>query len=147
LIVKLTPNTTDVAATARAAEEGGADAVSLINTLRGLALSPASREPWLGGVTGGVSGPAIRAVALAQVYAVRAAIALPIIGMGGVQSGQNALDLLQAGASLVAVGSESFRDPAAGSRIAAELRSLRLPGTEVPQTAAFSNQPSLRAGS
>jgi dihydroorotate dehydrogenase (NAD+) catalytic subunit len=137
LIVKLTPNTTDVAATARAAEEGGADAVSLINTLRGLALSPSSRQPWLGGVTGGVSGPAIRAVALAQVYAVRAAIGLPIIGMGGVQSGRNALDLLQAGANLVAVGSESFRDPAAASRIAAELRSLRLPNTEVPQTAAF----------
>jgi dihydroorotate dehydrogenase (NAD+) catalytic subunit len=138
LIVKLTPNTTDVAATARAAEEGGADAVSLINTLRGMAFAPRSGQPWLGGGTGGVSGPAIRAVALAQVYSVRAAVSLPIIGMGGVQSGRNALDLLQAGANLVAVGSESFRDPAAGSRIARELRSLAASGAEIPQTAAFS---------
>ncbi len=140
LIVKLTPNTTDVAATARAAEEAGADAVSLINTLRGMALSPGSTEPWLGGVTGGVSGPAIRAVALAQVYAVRAAITLPIIGMGGVQSGQHALDLRRAGANLVAVGSESFRDPAAASRIAAEVGSLRVSTQEIPQTATFSTR-------
>ena len=124
LIVKLTPNASDVAAVARAAEEAGASAVSLINTIRGMALAPGSARPWLGGVTGGVSGPAVRAVALAQVHTVSAAVALPIVGIGGVQRGRDALDLLHAGARLVAVGTESFRDPAAGSRVAAELFSL-----------------------
>lgn len=124
LIVKLTPNTADVAACARAAQEGGADAVSLINTLRAMALAPAGRgghEPWLGGGTGGLSGPAIRPVALAQVAAVARAVSIPVVGMGGVQSGAHARDLLVAGATLVAVGTESFRDPAAGARIAREL--------------------------
>ena len=109
---------------ARAAEAAGADAVSLINTLRGMALDPRTGQPWLGGVTGGVSGPAVRAIALAQVHAVAQAIEIPIVGMGGVQRGTDALDLMRAGASLVAVGTESFRDPAAGSRIASELFEL-----------------------
>jgi dihydroorotate dehydrogenase (NAD+) catalytic subunit len=139
LIVKLTPNTTDVARTAKTAEEGGADAVSLINTLRGMALAPQTDRPWLGGVTGGVSGPAIRAVALAQVYAVRKTVEVPIVGMGGVQNGRDALNLLKAGADLVAVGSESFRDPAAGSRVARELATLRSRPAEIPQTAGFSS--------
>jgi dihydroorotate dehydrogenase (NAD+) catalytic subunit len=121
LIVKLTPNTADVAACAQAAESAGADAVSLINTLRAMALGP-DGEPWLGGRTGGLSGPAIRNVALAQVAAVSARVSVPIVGMGGVQTGAHALDLLRAGATLVAVGTETFRDPAAGSRIARELR-------------------------
>jgi dihydroorotate dehydrogenase (NAD+) catalytic subunit len=121
LIVKLTPNTADVAACGRAAEAGGADAVSLINTLRAMALGP-DGETWLGGRTGGLSGPAIRNVALAQVAAVAAGVSVPIVGMGGVQTGVHALDLLRVGATLVAVGTESFRDPAAGSRIARELR-------------------------
>jgi dihydroorotate dehydrogenase (NAD+) catalytic subunit len=124
LIVKLTPNASDVASVARAAQDAGADAVSLINTIRGMALDPVSGEPWLGGVTGGVSGPAVRAVALAQVHAVAGAIALPLVGMGGVQSGGDALDLLRAGATLVALGTESFRDPAAGRRVASELAAL-----------------------
>jgi dihydroorotate dehydrogenase (NAD+) catalytic subunit len=124
LIVKLTPNASDVAAVARAAEGAGASALSLINTLRGMALDPGSGRPWLGGTTGGVSGPAVRAVALAQVHAVAEAVELPIIGMGGVQRGQDAFDLMRAGAQLVAVGTESFRDPAAGRRIAAELGGL-----------------------
>lgn len=124
LIVKLTPNATDVGAVARAAEESGASALSLINTLRGTALHPRSGEPWLGGGTGGVSGPAVRAVALAQVATVRHAVELPIVGMGGVQRGRDAIDLMRAGATLVAVGTESFRDPAAGSRIASELEEL-----------------------
>ena len=118
LIVKLTPNASDVPAVALAAERAGADAVSLINTIKGMVLDPRSGEPWLGGQTGGVSGPAVRAVALAQVFAVSAAVAVPVIGMGGVESGRDAADLLRAGAALVAVGTESFRDPAAGSRIA-----------------------------
>jgi dihydroorotate dehydrogenase (NAD+) catalytic subunit len=122
LIVKLTPNTADVAACAQAAQDAGADAVSLINTLRAMALAPAGRpgprRPWLGGGTGGLSGPAIRAVALAQVAAVAARVSIPVVGMGGVQSSRHARELIDAGATLVAVGTESFRDPAAGARIA-----------------------------
>src|SRR5262249_11368670 len=79
LIVKLTPNATDVAAVARAAEQAGASAVSLINTIRGMALRPGTDQPWLGGVTGGVSGPAVRAIALAQVRAVSDAVQIPIV--------------------------------------------------------------------
>ncbi len=120
IIVKLTPNAADVPAVAKAAEAAGADAVSLINTIKGMALHPRSGEPWLGGVGGGVSGPSVRAVALAQVYAVAETVDVPVVGMGGVQRGADALDLLRAGADLVAVGTESFRDPAAGLRIARE---------------------------
>ncbi len=127
LIVKLTPNTADVAVVAAAAEAEGADAVSLINTLRATAFAPGSGgRPWLGGVTGGLSGPAIRTVALAQVAAVARRITLPIVGMGGVTHGTHARDLLAAGATLVAVGTESFRDPAAGTRISRELKSLQI---------------------
>jgi dihydroorotate dehydrogenase (NAD+) catalytic subunit len=126
LIVKLTPNCTSPAAVAAAAEQHGADAVSLINTLRGMAMNPhRPGEPWLGGGTGGVSGPAVRAVALAQVRDVRAAVSIPIVGMGGVQRGGHASDLLHAGADVVAVGTESFRDPLAGARVAAELAALQ----------------------
>jgi dihydroorotate dehydrogenase (NAD+) catalytic subunit len=121
LIVKLTPNASDPAAVARAAEEAGADAVSLINTIKGMALDPRTAQPWLGGTTGGVSGPAVRAIALEQVRAVSSSLAIPVIGMGGIASGAHAADFLAAGAACVAVGTESFRDPAAGLRIAAEL--------------------------
>jgi len=123
LIVKLTPNCASPADVAAAAEQHGADAVSLINTLRGMALH--AGEPWLGGTTGGVSGPAVRAIALAQVAEVSARIDLPVIGMGGVQCGRHADDLLRAGAALVAVGTESFRDPLAGERVRKELRALQ----------------------
>jgi dihydroorotate dehydrogenase (NAD+) catalytic subunit len=119
LIVKLTPNTADVAACAHAAEDAGADAVSLINTLRAFAPHPRRPgEPWLGGGTGGMSGPAVRAVALAQVRAVAARVCIPVVGMGGLQTAAHARQFLEAGAALVAVGTESFRDPAAGSRVA-----------------------------
>jgi dihydroorotate dehydrogenase (NAD+) catalytic subunit len=121
LIVKLTPNAADVAAVARAAQDAGADAVSLINTIRGMALHPRTGRPWLGGGTGGASGPAIRAVALAQVHAVAAAVTIPIVGMGGVQRAEDARDLIRAGAKLVGVGTENFRDPLAAERIAREL--------------------------
>ncbi len=121
LIVKLTPNTADVAACAAGAQAGGADAVSLINTLRATALTPGGSAPWLGGGSGGLSGPAIRAVALAQVARVAERVTIPIIGMGGVASGRDARELVDVGATLVAVGTENFRDPAAGSRIAREL--------------------------
>ena len=130
LIVKLTPNADDVPAVARAAQDAGADAVSLINTLRGMALDPATGEPWLGGGTGGVSGPAVRAIALAQVHAVASQVSIPVVGMGGVARGRDALDLMRAGAELVAVGTESFRDPGAASRILAELEGLRGEGGE-----------------
>ncbi len=126
LIVKLTPNTADVAAVAAAAEHEGADAVSLINTLRAMALDPRSGRPWLGGTTGGLSGPAIRSVALAQVSAVARRVAIPIVAMGGVARGRHANDLISVGATLVAVGTENFRDPCAGSRIASELKSLQI---------------------
>lgn len=121
LIVKLTPNASDVGGVAAAAESAGADALSLVNTLRGMALHPRTGEPWLGGRTGGLSGPAIRAVALAQVAEVAGRVSIPLVGMGGVQSGRDAAALLRAGATLVAVGTESFRDPAAAARIASEL--------------------------
>ncbi|HEU4980543.1 MAG TPA: nitronate monooxygenase, partial [Solirubrobacterales bacterium] len=106
---------------ALAAERGGADAVSLINTIRAAAIDPRTGDAWLGGGTGGLSGPAVRAVALAQVVAVSAAVDVPIVAMGGIATGRDAADMIRAGAALVAVGTESFRDSAAGSRIAAEL--------------------------
>ena len=129
LIVKLTPNTADVAAVADAAQAEGADAVSLINTLRALALSPSSGGPWLGGGTGGLSGPAIRHVALAQVAAVAARVSIPIVGMGGVSRAEHALDLLSVGATIVAVGTENFRDPTAAKRVAFDLKSLQIART------------------
>lgn len=122
LIVKLTPNASDVPAVAAAAEAAGADGVSLINTLRAGVVAPGGGA-WLGGGTGGLSGPAVRAVALAQVAAVAARVAIPVVGMGGVQSARHARALLDVGATLVAVGTESFRDPGAGARIARDLHS------------------------
>ena len=128
LIVKLTPSAPDPAAVAAAAQDAGADAVSLVNTLKGMALHPETGEPWLGGRTGGVSGPAIRAIALEQVASVAQRVEIPVIGMGGIASGGHAADFIAAGASAVAVGTESFRDPAAGRRIGAELADLSLSG-------------------
>jgi dihydroorotate dehydrogenase (NAD+) catalytic subunit len=134
LIVKLTPNCADVSACALAAQEGGADAVSLINTLRATALTPDEHkrtpgppDPWLGGGTGGLSGAAIRPVALAQVAAVVKRVAIPVVGMGGVQSTLHARQFLDVGARLVAVGTETFRDPLVATRIATELACLPYP--------------------
>jgi dihydroorotate dehydrogenase (NAD+) catalytic subunit len=125
VIVKLTPNCTSPADVAAAAEQHGADAVSLVNTLRGMAFHPRRPgRPWLGGGTGGVSGPAIRAMALAQVAEVRARVSIPVVGMGGVQTGEHAHALLRAGADIVAVGTESFRDPLAGANVAAGLAEI-----------------------
>jgi dihydroorotate dehydrogenase (NAD+) catalytic subunit len=144
LIVKLTPNCASPADVAAAAEAHGADAVSLINTLRGMAMHPRHpSEPWLGGGersgderaargSGGVSGPAVRAIALAQVAEVRARVHCAIVGMGGIQCGRHADDMLRAGADLVAVGTESFRDPLAGERVCHELRALRPGRSGVP---------------
>jgi dihydroorotate dehydrogenase (NAD+) catalytic subunit len=121
LIVKLTPNVADPAAVAAAAEAGGADAVSLINTVKASAFDPRSGEPALAAGHGGLSGPAVRPVALQQLRAVTAAVAIPAIGMGGIGNGADAAEFIAAGAALVAVGTENFRDPRAGSRVAAEL--------------------------
>jgi dihydroorotate dehydrogenase (NAD+) catalytic subunit len=126
LIVKLTPNVADPASVAQGAERGGADAVSLINTLKGTAVDPATGEPALGNGYGGLSGPAVRPVALEQLRAVRAAVGLPLIGMGGISTGADAAEFLALGAALVAVGTESFRDPRAGQRVAVELESSLL---------------------
>jgi dihydroorotate dehydrogenase (NAD+) catalytic subunit len=121
LIVKLTPNVAEPALVARAAEQGGADAVSLINTLGAAAIDPATLKPWLGAGRGGLSGPAIRAFALGQVREVAAAVSVQVIGMGGIESGADALDFLAAGATAVAVGTANFRDPLAGNRVRLEL--------------------------
>ncbi|HVD41436.1 MAG TPA: dihydroorotate dehydrogenase [Solirubrobacterales bacterium] len=122
MIVKLTPNVANPEAVAVAAEEGGADAVSLINTLKASAINPLTQEPALAAGHGGLSGPAVRPIALQQLRAVRAAIEIPVIGMGGVSSGADAAEFLAAGAALAAVGTENFRDPRAGSRITKELQ-------------------------
>ncbi|HEY1285810.1 MAG TPA: dihydroorotate dehydrogenase [Solirubrobacterales bacterium] len=132
LIVKLTPNVANPAEVAVAAEEGGADAVSLVNTLKAGAIDPSSGEPAIAAGHGGLSGPAIRPVAIAQIRSVAAAVRLPIVGMGGVGDGADALEMIDAGASLVAVGTESFRDPRAGERIASELQN-QLSGRPGPQ--------------
>ncbi|MCB0866773.1 MAG: dihydroorotate dehydrogenase [Solirubrobacterales bacterium] len=122
LIVKLTPNVAAPASVAAGAEAGGADAVSLINTLKARPMF--AGKPWLGAGSGGLSGPAVRAVALQQVSDVAAAVSIPIAGMGGVESGSHARDLLDVGAEVVAVGTASFRDPLAAERILIELRGL-----------------------
>lgn len=121
LIVKLTPNIADPASVALAAEEGGADAVSLINTLKATAVDPVTLGPWLGAGRGGLSGPAVRAIALEQVGAVAAAVRVPVIGMGGIESGADALALIAAGATAVAVGTANFREPLAAERVRREL--------------------------
>jgi dihydroorotate dehydrogenase (NAD+) catalytic subunit len=122
LIVKLTPNVADPADVAVAAEEGGADAISMINTLKASGLDPRTLRPWLGGGSGGLSGPAVRAIALEQVRRVAAVLTIPVIGMGGIETGSHALEFLAAGATAVAVGTVNFRDPLAGRRVVAELR-------------------------
>ena len=130
LVVKLTPNVADPAAVARAAEQGGADAVSLINTLRATGLSRDSDDPWLGAGSGGLSGPAVHPVALDQVRRVAAEVTIPVIGMGGIETGGDALAMLDLGASAVAVGTATFRDPLAATRIRSELvEELRLGGS------------------
>jgi dihydroorotate dehydrogenase (NAD+) catalytic subunit len=121
LIVKLTPNVADPAAVALAASEGGADAVSLINTLKAGALAPGGDTPWLGATSGGLSGPAVRPVALDQVRRVAEAVAIPVIGMGGIETGAHAREFLAVGASAIAVGTASFRDPLAGERVRRDL--------------------------
>lgn len=118
LIIKLTPNVTDVAEFARVAEDAGADAVSVINTLVGMAVDIHTRKPRLSTITGGLSGPAIKPIALAKVYQVHKAVKIPVFGIGGIMTAEDAIEFLLAGASAVQVGTANFIDPAAGIRIA-----------------------------
>ena len=111
LIPKLTPNVTDVASFARAAEEAGADAVSLVNTFLAMAIDVETRQPKLTNVVGGLSGPAIRPIAIRMVWECRQAVTLPILGMGGIATAEDALEFIIAGASAVQVGTQNFVDP------------------------------------
>jgi dihydroorotate dehydrogenase (NAD+) catalytic subunit len=121
LYAKLSPHLPDIAEAARAVERAGADGLSLVNTLRGLALDERTLRPRLARGAGGYSGPAIKPVALAAVYACRRASSLPIVGMGGVWNGRDVLELIAAGASSVALGTVLFTDPGAPARIRGEL--------------------------
>jgi dihydroorotate dehydrogenase (NAD+) catalytic subunit len=122
VIAKLSPNVTDIADIARAAEAAGADAVSLINTLVGMAIDIDKRRPLLGNITGGLSGPAIKPVALAMVWKVSQAVQVPVMGLGGISSARDALEFIVAGASAVQVGTASFVNPNAGVEIVEEIR-------------------------
>lgn len=114
LIVKLTPNVTDVTEIARAAEAAGADALSLINTLLGMAVDARSRKPLLSRVVGGLSGPCVKPVALRMVWECHKAVKVPLLGMGGICTGTDAVEFMLAGATAVAVGTANFMNPAAG---------------------------------
>ncbi len=113
VIVKLTPNTSNITSVAIAVAEAGADAITLINTLRGMAIDIRRRRPVLGNITGGLSGPAIKPVALSMVYQVAGAVTLPIIGCGGISNAQDAIEFIMAGASAVQVGTANFNNPMA----------------------------------
>ena len=117
LIVKLTPNTTDIRETARAAEAGGCDAISLINTLLGMAIDIRTRRPVLGNIVGGLSGPAVKPVALRMVWQVAKSVKVPVIGMGGITTWEDAVEFLLAGASCIAVGTGNLMDPSTCTHI------------------------------
>jgi dihydroorotate dehydrogenase (NAD+) catalytic subunit len=121
LYAKLSPAQWDIAESAKAVAAAGADGLSLVNTIRGLALDPRTLAPRLGRALGGYSGPALKPIALACIYACAEAVDLPIVGMGGVQTGLDALELVAAGATAVALGSVLFVDPGAPSRVRVEL--------------------------
>ena len=117
VIMKLTPNVTDIAEMARAAESAGADAISLINTLTGMKIDPVKRRFVLANKTGGMSGPAIKPVAVRMVYQVSHAVKIPVIGMGGISDALDAVEFMLAGATAVAVGAASFHDPYAVTKV------------------------------
>jgi dihydroorotate dehydrogenase (NAD+) catalytic subunit len=124
LIAKLTPNVTDIVAIARAAAEGGADALSLVNTYLGMAVDWRRRKPLLPGFTGGLSGPAIKPLALRMVWSVCRALSLPVIGIGGIASAEDVLEFLAVGARAVQIGTVQFVRPRALKEILAELERL-----------------------
>lgn len=121
IIVKLTPNVTDITVIAKAVEAAGADAVSLINTVLGMAIDAKRRKPKLARVVGGLSGPAIKPIALRMVWETRKAVEIPIIGMGGIATGEDAVEFMLAGANAVSVGAASFVDPCASVRVLEEM--------------------------
>ena len=123
VIPKLSPNVTDITVIARAAADAGADALSLINTILGMAIDLRRRKPKLPGATGGLSGPAIRPIALRMVWEVAQAVTLPIIGIGGIMTGDDAVEFLLAGASAVQVGTANFLDPSAPLKVLAGIES------------------------
>ncbi len=118
LMVKLSPNVTDIAAIARAAEDAGADSISLINTLLGMAVDVERRRPVLSTVTGGLSGPAVRPVAVRMVWQVAKAVKVPVVGLGGICTARDALEFIMAGATAVQVGTANFVNPRAAADIA-----------------------------
>jgi len=122
LIIKLTPNVTHVSEFAKAVKAAGADAVSLINTVIGMAVDVRTRQPKLSTVTGGLSGPAIKPIALAKVYEVAQSVDLPIIGIGGIATATDALEFLMVGASAVQVGTQTFVDPSTGTTVEQGMR-------------------------
>jgi len=121
LIVKLSPNVTDIASIAREAEAAGADALAVINTVRGMAIDVERWHPRLGNVTGGLSGAAIRPIAVLAVYEVARAVKIPIVGQGGIETTNDALEFLLAGASAISIGTANFTDPRVPMRVVDEL--------------------------
>jgi dihydroorotate dehydrogenase (NAD+) catalytic subunit len=122
LIIKLTPNVTDITVIAKAAEAGGADAVSLINTLVGMVIDVKKKRPVLGAKTGGLSGPAVRPVGVALTYRASRAVSIPVIGMGGISNTDDALQYMLAGASAVQIGTANFVDPQTPRNVLAGIR-------------------------
>lgn len=117
VIVKLSPNVTDIVSIAKAAEEGGADGLNLINSVLGLAIDMEKKRPALGNIVGGLSGPAIKPIALRMVYQTAQAVTIPIIGLGGIVSWQDAIEFLMAGATAVGIGTGNFLDPATTMKV------------------------------
>jgi dihydroorotate dehydrogenase (NAD+) catalytic subunit len=133
VIAKLTPNVTSVIPIARAAAEAGADAVSLVNTFQGMAIDWKKRRPILGNVLGGLSGPAIKPLALRIVWQVRQALSIPIIGIGGIQTLDDVMEFLLAGATAIQVGTANFYNPGLANQLVRELpEALRLLGANSP---------------
>ncbi len=122
LIVKLSPNVTSIAEMARAAADAGADAISLVNTFLGISIDAKSRRPRLANITGGLSGPAIKPLALRMVYQASRAVSIPVLGMGGIATSEDVVEFMLAGATAVQVGTASYADPRAVERIATGLR-------------------------
>lgn len=122
IMVKLSPNVTDIVQFARISEEEGADSISLINTLLGMAVDIRTRKPSLATITGGLSGPAVKPVALRMVWQAARAVKIPVIGIGGIMNGNDALEFIMAGATAVQVGTATFIEPDAPARIAGEIK-------------------------
>lgn len=121
VIVKLSPNVTDIVSIAKAVEDAGADSISLINTLLGIAIDTRTRRPILGNITGGLSGPAVKPVALRMVWQVAKAVNIPVCGLGGIMTGEDAIEFMIAGADTVQVGTANLADPTAMERIVDEM--------------------------